>query len=1022
MVKNLLIGLGGTGSRIVNYVAADLKKKNIRINDGNISCAVIDRYCYEQDRFKQAGTDVLSFAIRNPSGLHPLKTYFDMYENCGLGDWLPTSIYAFVDDPYWHGIQMRTGARLEFYDYIKSGAIGELEKEIDKLLDGSHESVNVQIVSSLAGATGSGMLIQAAMWVRKYLKSKNVYVTVKGILVLPDVLIRTIRGIREDKGQCRALRANAYATIRELNAITKAKMKGKAPKLVNPIKLDEVDFDSSNDPDGAPVFDKAYLMGDVTAGGSALHSIIDYEKVIARLVYMQIFDPRFNQAYVEYDDALWGYFKPSIEPLYGSCGTAKAEYPVDSVLKYCALRAAKEELSADWSKIDRNIWHILKKQFIQGVAENDRVDPRKEYIRQFEELSQIENGRDKLFYKIRNDIRNEQVKQVDGKEVIASTDKVEDFLKAFNDTVKAKISHPVLDENDVAREIADIFCPVDMSKASEFDADSVKGLFTKKDEEGQIYFVHPITIRYLLYKLFYKLEDIVKCSNNDLGLVNKASKILMGRLETFIKIVESFFNDLDKICADMDYSIAENVQETEDKGGKAFYICSSREDKESIYDSLNMKTGDSNKELNKTVATAFYEQLCVKENPDAKSNRQYAGKNPLGIFANELIKTYEKTIRDDYSEEIDLDLYSAVCKSSDFEYKRENGDVEEDSNSRAKRHMEAMKDLVRRLERISAPFLNVVDDPYGPVADACKMFWGFNPALAESCKELGGILGVNTDTQASDSYDKCELNCYQEIYGIKAENIDMFNEEKVNENDNYYASYEKLINKINKNVADDDIWALVQTPHLDKTWHKILPYISKMKRKNAEVQLFRNFWLAVAYGMITVNKEGQYQIERTKRTAMGVYKQIEPIEYKGSPIAKSEIGKLIEFLQLDDLFERDVDEYVDKFKKECHDIVKCKDTLFLNGIVIKDEKGDTVKHVIGGLGSDSDTNALTLIVRYLNASEACHDIAAKLVSSLESLCFELAKGEPQELYKIIYNACELPAKDIDLIAHWSIKG
>ena len=50
MAQTLLLGLGGTGSRIVNYVAADLKKKRISINDGQICCTVLDTN--ENDRKK----------------------------------------------------------------------------------------------------------------------------------------------------------------------------------------------------------------------------------------------------------------------------------------------------------------------------------------------------------------------------------------------------------------------------------------------------------------------------------------------------------------------------------------------------------------------------------------------------------------------------------------------------------------------------------------------------------------------------------------------------------------------------------------------------------------------------------------------------------------------------------------------------------------------------------------------------------------------------------------------------------
>ena len=50
MAQSLLLGLGGTGSRIVNNVAMELKKKKIGINDGNVCCVVLDTN--ENDRKK----------------------------------------------------------------------------------------------------------------------------------------------------------------------------------------------------------------------------------------------------------------------------------------------------------------------------------------------------------------------------------------------------------------------------------------------------------------------------------------------------------------------------------------------------------------------------------------------------------------------------------------------------------------------------------------------------------------------------------------------------------------------------------------------------------------------------------------------------------------------------------------------------------------------------------------------------------------------------------------------------------
>ena len=42
MASTLFLGLGGTGSRVVNKVARELKRNRISINDGIVSCAVLD--------------------------------------------------------------------------------------------------------------------------------------------------------------------------------------------------------------------------------------------------------------------------------------------------------------------------------------------------------------------------------------------------------------------------------------------------------------------------------------------------------------------------------------------------------------------------------------------------------------------------------------------------------------------------------------------------------------------------------------------------------------------------------------------------------------------------------------------------------------------------------------------------------------------------------------------------------------------------------------------------------------------
>jgi len=81
MAQTLLLGLGGTGSRIVNYVAADLKKKRINVNDGHICCTVLDTN--ENDRKKILETGV-GIPVIPTSKDRIVDDYLKMYSNKGI--------------------------------------------------------------------------------------------------------------------------------------------------------------------------------------------------------------------------------------------------------------------------------------------------------------------------------------------------------------------------------------------------------------------------------------------------------------------------------------------------------------------------------------------------------------------------------------------------------------------------------------------------------------------------------------------------------------------------------------------------------------------------------------------------------------------------------------------------------------------------------------------------------------------------------------------------------------------------
>lgn len=1185
MAQTLLLGLGGTGSRIVNYVAADLKKKKFSINDGNICCTVLDTN--ENDRKKIVATGV-GIPVVPTSKDRIIEDYLKMYVNRGVHSWMPESPSLLQESMKDGASQMRSKSRLAFFDILEDKTIHQLETQIDKLFDNRDGTkIRVMIVSSLAGGTGSGMFIQTALWLRKYFSKRKCAVTLRGIFVLPDVFINTLEDIRKDDTQIQSLYANAYAAIRELNAITKIKTKGMTPLL--PVKIDNL-FDSENgQPDGQPVYDYAFFIDDISEGGSVLSQIDHYEQVVARLVYMQLYAPMHDDLYSE-EDNLFKRFQKSKEPVFGSCGTAKAIYPTEDVLRYCALRATQDSLSTGWRKIDDEIKEKQRKEDERessGVVLSQRINPPYEYIRLFDTKAAKTGeqvGRERLFVSIANDVKNEErILGEDGLVEVNYTDKVDDFIEKIDeiiantidtadpgnlsgiklkkpwvsqttDTIDTLISlvekknkdvKRFIDDTDasvgaLAEEVLDLVCPTDMGDVNPDNLASILGFFTKKDNNNETYFVHPVAVRYLLYKLAIRLEEIKntividsarQCAEKGYGngktkidfdnsktskteddaisylksksVLQKEEKFLKNfkslyaqhnagqfelcrayailslklklvaelskRIKKLTNTVEGFFKDLVKVSNSLSDAISENVRKNSQTAQKIIYVCASGEEKEALYESLRFNTGNSDANINAIIVRALYGQFCSKENTVAENNKEYLGKSVEKTFFKEVISTYSKLILADNKDDIDLDIYAAVCKSADIEYEKKQAEIDEDESfsdrldidletgedlvddTKHQRHVEAMSDIAQRLFDLGAPFLisneetpddnneQLLDDGsyddedevmFTPIKKR-KTFWGFNPVVAESCPELATILGVNIKMQQNRAYSKNELDCYRAVYGIQAGYVEKFNEL---ENGDYYKNYRQVVRNMISAVAEGNTDELIHTPHLDKTWHLFLPYVTPEKQLLEDGRFFRLFWLAIAYGMISLGSNGKYQIARTRKTVMGQYQKNEPVLYKGQPVGKVNVFELLAALKLDGSFMIDAAHLESKFAEECEKLDNYEGTEFLRGKVIRETKGkvdgETTRTTVGGLASKQDNNAVTIIVRYFNSPRHDDDITAMLIHSLENLCCDLVANKYErseqskiqykgyELCKRIYSASVMRDKDIELINHW----
>ncbi len=556
MAQTLLLGLGGTGARIVNRVVKELHKNGKEINNGEISCAVLDTDGNDNKHILNSGTGV---PVIPTSSSNPIETYIKDYrKTTDIKEWCPTAS-AFLRQGMKDGAsEIRLKSRIAFMDCALSG---RLQRELGPILNRVRQNdpqakLRIMIVASLAGGTGSGMFIQVALWLRRFLH--DTMFTIRGIFLLPDIFANTEKTVQQDPQTQRRHYANTYAAIKELNAITKV-MRSASFKLPDKIKIGQL-FDSDRDRDsGKKVYDYAFFIDYMDANRLTLeNSLPTYEDMVAQLVYMQLYAPMKDDMY-SVEDNLFTMDVQSEDPLYGSCGVAKAVYPMESVREYCCIRAMQDSLATGWGRIDSEIEVDLEEQR-RKERDNEPVgryiEPRSEYIRHFDEYTSVkpdEAGRDRFFLSIAMDVKN----KVPGQDELGNpnppTDKIDDFVSDLKREIKSEVNkygglnslcnsykgEPGLDEDpltnsdeqqlvEIARSddiqikkalksfedtmhqyataLANAVCPYSMGDVNAANACSVYGLLTNGETGEKRVFVHPVAARYLLYKLVDELQ------------------------------------------------------------------------------------------------------------------------------------------------------------------------------------------------------------------------------------------------------------------------------------------------------------------------------------------------------------------------------------------------------------------------------------------------------------------------------------------------------------------------------------
>lgn len=378
----LLVGLGGTGSKIVAKVADLVKGKK----HSNIAFAVFDTDINELREIQKKNPFIKTIQT---STKQTVGEYLNK-DTHARDTWFPVNAILNGKTLTEGAGQVRSISRLALETVIRAGKMEPLHEAIQSLYkveeDKVEQALRVVVVSSLAGGTGSGLILPVAMYIKNYLathfrQSANI---TRGFFILPEVFYEVILGQTERNN----LKANAYATLRELDAFL---MKGDATlpeRYYDSVKMQfpRAASEGFEEYDVRP-YDFCFLFDAQNADGGKLNSFSQYLDHAANCIYAQSIGPMNKRSNSSEDNTIRRLAKERGRNRYAGAGASILLYPFEDVKKYIALQWAKESISKQWLVYDKEFYALCeenKKREEDGVA-TPNPDPNAHYIKTVKE-------------------------------------------------------------------------------------------------------------------------------------------------------------------------------------------------------------------------------------------------------------------------------------------------------------------------------------------------------------------------------------------------------------------------------------------------------------------------------------------------------------------------------------------------------------------------------------------------------------------------------------------------------------
>lgn len=379
IAPTLILGLGGTGSKIVQNVAEKVRESGSTQSE-RIAFAVFDTDINDLGRIRRDHPEIFTVqtSTRNTVG-----EYLNINTNA-RDNWFPVNQMLNRKTLTEGAAQVRAISRLAFDTTLKGGNLDALHKAIEQLFridkDQEEQALRVIITSSLAGGTGSGLILSVAMYLADYLSAKypKAKAITRGFFVQPDVFYKVITATEERQN----LQVNAYAAVRELDAFL---MKGDDTL---PPEYRDLAFEFPRvGADGVEIinampYDFCFLFDANNTKGGMLDSFATYLDHAATCIYTQSIGPMSKKSNSREDNVLREVIKNDGRNRYAGAGASRLVYPWMHVRDVVSLRWAELAISGQWLKFDEQFKQRLEgaaKQREKGFAPRD-LDLATEYI------------------------------------------------------------------------------------------------------------------------------------------------------------------------------------------------------------------------------------------------------------------------------------------------------------------------------------------------------------------------------------------------------------------------------------------------------------------------------------------------------------------------------------------------------------------------------------------------------------------------------------------------------------------